>query len=203
MDWILGIIKYLPYLPAWWKCASRFYHLYNVSLHMLNNLFNHLGFFCGFFSYTHVPVQNKHNLTMGFHWIGPDGDELIKILTDIQRNPFRETKVPSQYKDRLYRYKDFHCKDKSVVRPSYLYHGNTYTGEPVSSYWDGLQKSIKTHELPFLMTQSLQIMLILPFLKDHLSFETTLIGGLLIEIPLYVRSRINGSKKAPALTGKN
>ena len=35
--------------------------------------------------------------------------------------------------------KDFHDKDKTVVRPSYLYNGNTYTGKTTSLYWDGPQ----------------------------------------------------------------
>ena len=31
---------------------------------------------------------------------------------------------------------EFHYKDKTVVRPSYLYHGNSYSGK-VSLYWNG------------------------------------------------------------------
>ena len=39
-----------------------------------------------------------------------------------------------QYKDRLSSYGDFHYKDKTVVRPSYLYYGNAYTGKSASLY---------------------------------------------------------------------
>ena len=33
-------------------------------------------------------------------------------------------------------YIDFPHKDKMVVRPSYLYDGNSYTGKMASLYWD-------------------------------------------------------------------
>ena len=41
-----------------------------------------------------------------------------------------------QYKKRLSRYEDFHYKDKTVVRPSYLYNGNSYAGRTASLCWD-------------------------------------------------------------------
>ena len=37
------------------------------------------------------------------------------------------------------RYGDSHVKDKTVVRPSYLLHGDTFTGKTTSLYWDGPQ----------------------------------------------------------------
>ena len=33
-------------------------------------------------------------------------------------------------------YVDFHHKDKTVVKPSYLYNGNPYTGKTVYLYCD-------------------------------------------------------------------
>ena len=45
-------------------------------------------------------------------------------------------RAPSQYKDGLSRYGDFHYKDKTVVRLSYLYNGNSYTGKTAFVYWD-------------------------------------------------------------------
>ena len=55
---------------------------------------------------------------------------------------------PSQYtyKDRLSRYGDFHYKDKTVVKPSYLYNGNPYIGKTAvtSLYWDGPQNFVIT-----------------------------------------------------------
>ena len=41
---------------------------------------------------------------------------------------------PSQFKDRLSRYADFNDKDKTVVRPSYLYHRDPYTGKTAYLY---------------------------------------------------------------------
>ena len=40
-----------------------------------------------------------------------------------------------------YQYTDPHVKDKTVSRPSYLYHGNHHTWERRSLYWDGAQIS--------------------------------------------------------------
>ena len=34
---------------------------------------------------------------------------------------------------------DFHSNDRIVVRPSYLYDENSYTGKTTSLYWDGPQ----------------------------------------------------------------
>ena len=42
--------------------------------------------------------------------------------------------APSQYKDRLSRYEDLHYNNKLVVRPSYLYSGNPYTGKMIFVY---------------------------------------------------------------------
>ena len=57
---------------------------------------------------------------------------------------------PSQYKDCLSRYGDFHYKDKTVVRPSYFYNGNSYTGKKISLYWDALQPPAPTPPPPHL-----------------------------------------------------
>ena len=38
-----------------------------------------------------------------------------------------------------YQYRDPHVKDKTVLRPSYLYHGNPHIWERRSLYWDGAQ----------------------------------------------------------------
>ena len=55
----------------------------------------------------------------------------------------------SQYEDRLSRYKNFHCKDKTVARPYCLYNGNPYTGKTVSFYrdrpWSFPNQTLKTN----------------------------------------------------------
>ena len=33
-------------------------------------------------------------------------------------------------------YGDSHVKDKTVIRPSYLSHGDPYIGKTISIYWD-------------------------------------------------------------------
>ena len=43
---------------------------------------------------------------------------------------------PSQYKDCLSRYKDFHYEEKTDVRPSYLYNGHSYTAKTTCLFWD-------------------------------------------------------------------
>ena len=47
------------------------------------------------------------------------------------------TWAPSQYKDGLSRYGDFHYKDKTVARLFYFYDGDSYTGKTTFLYWDG------------------------------------------------------------------
>ena len=44
----------------------------------------------------------------------------------------------SQYKDYLSRYGGSHFEEKTVVRPSFLYDENSYTGKTASLYIDGL-----------------------------------------------------------------
>ena len=44
--------------------------------------------------------------------------------------------APSQYKDRLSQVYNFHVKNKMAGSPSYLYHGDLYTGNMTSLSWD-------------------------------------------------------------------
>ena len=39
-----------------------------------------------------------------------------------------------------YQYRKSHCRDKTVVRSSYLHNGISYTGKMTSLYWIGAQK---------------------------------------------------------------
>ena len=52
------------------------------------------------------------------------------------RGWWEENSDSSQYKDHLSRYGDFHYKDETVVRPSDLYNGNSYTVKTALLYWD-------------------------------------------------------------------
>ena len=45
--------------------------------------------------------------------------------------PWFNIKMPS------YQYRKSHCGDKTILRPSYLHNGNSYTGKMPSLYWIG------------------------------------------------------------------
>ena len=52
---------------------------------------------------------------------------------------WEKDQAPSQYKDHISRYGDFHYKEKMLMRPSYLYNGNSYTENTASLYWGRLR----------------------------------------------------------------
>ena len=43
-----------------------------------------------------------------------------------------------------YQYRKSHCGDKTILRPSYLHNGISYTGKMTSSYWIGAQVATRT-----------------------------------------------------------
>ena len=55
----------------------------------------------------------------------------ISWTLEAPRFRFSATRAPSQYEDGLYGYGNFHYKDKTVVRPSYIYNENSYTGKNI------------------------------------------------------------------------
>ena len=56
-----------------------------------------------------------------------------------------ETRVPSQHRKTIFSGIDSHYKDKTVVRPSYLYtDGNPYMGKTTSLYWYEPQQELNT-----------------------------------------------------------
>ena len=70
-------------------------------------------------------------------------------------------------KDHLSRYGDFNYKDQKVVRQSYLYNGNSYTGKTASSYWDVPQKFID-----HIMQDQIILAMVFPiFVRQHLCIE--------------------------------
>ena len=44
-----------------------------------------------------------------------------------------------------YQYRKSHCGDKTILRPSYLHNGISYTGKTTSFYWIGAQAIIWTN----------------------------------------------------------
>ena len=103
-----------------------------------------------------VPIYScEQYLTSGAHlggpwpprWV-PDGREVFHWVVVIDRqlgssdcsNYLSTTDGPQgpvSMKRPSFPVWDFHYKDKTVVRPSYLYNGNLCTGKPASSYWNG------------------------------------------------------------------
>ena len=71
--------------------------------------------------------------------IGWSRDRLIfnmDIPILVKLNLYIETAhwAPSQNKGNLYEYEDLQYEDKTVIRPSYLYNGNPYSGKTASYY---------------------------------------------------------------------
>ena len=67
-----------------------------------------------------------------FYWDGPQGADSIK-------------KMPS------YQYRKSHCGDKTILRPSYLHNGISYTGKTTSLYSiraPGLPRKLPTWVVP-------------------------------------------------------
>ena len=57
------------------------------------------------------------------------------VLSYIQKR----TRALIQYKMTSYQYRKSHCGDKTILRPSYLHNGISYTGKMTSLYWIGAQ----------------------------------------------------------------
>ena len=56
-----------------------------------------------------------------------------KFITNIPSGPGFNIKMP------YYQYRKSHCGDKTILRPSYLHNGISYTGKMPSLYWTHLQ----------------------------------------------------------------
>ena len=56
------------------------------------------------------------------------GGHICRVLFGLD-SAWIDSCAPSEYKKGLSRYGEFHYKDKSVAKLSYLYNGNSYTGK--------------------------------------------------------------------------
>ena len=93
-------------------------------------------------NYSHIPRDQ---------WVNQSGENCSHLQSDPGRysadlrltgHMEHHTQVKGywdrfQDKDYLPRYRDSHYKDKTVVRPFYLYNGNSSTGKTAFLYWDG------------------------------------------------------------------
>ena len=59
--------------------------------------------------------------------------EMSPPVTMKQTGPWFNKKMSS------YQYRKSHCGDKTILRPSYLHNGISYTGKTTSLYWIGAQ----------------------------------------------------------------
>ena len=48
-----------------------------------------------------------------------------------------------------YQYRKSHCGDKTILRPSYLHNGISYTGKMTSLYWIGAQENMAENKWNF------------------------------------------------------
>ena len=53
----------------------------------------------------------------------------IRCLAGLEPEPWFNIKMTS------YQYRKSHCEDKTILRPSYLHNGISYTGKTTSLYW--------------------------------------------------------------------
>ena len=74
-------------------------------------------------------VISEANSTHSGCWNYKGKSVLITVVAEV-------SSVLSQYKGGLSIYWDFRYKDKTIVRPSYLYNGNSCAGETTFLYWD-------------------------------------------------------------------
>ena len=63
-----------------------------------------------------------------------------ELPTPLDKGPFRSLHSPGPWfniKMSSYQYRKSHCGDKTILRPSYLHNGISYTGKMSSLYWIG------------------------------------------------------------------
>ena len=85
------------------------------------------------------PISHPHRQAMGF-LLQEFGRKLVKLLRqcpvyehskDLHTGPRFSIKMSS------YQYRKSHCGDKTILRPSYLHNGISYTGKRTHLYWMG------------------------------------------------------------------
>ena len=81
------------------------------------------------------PINNIQALVQIMAWRRP-GDKPLSEPMMVSLPMHICVARPQWVKDCLSRYGNFHYKDKMVVKPSYLYNGNSYTGGLTHLYWD-------------------------------------------------------------------
>ena len=115
-------------LVSQWTC---FLHKFLVSIDMGQNFW--LGRHPSTLFRVRTPVSTNYAANQIWIW----DLTAFKMATGILPNfkiSLQEPGVRFNLK-RVFPGMDFHCKDKTIVSPSYLYNGNSYTGK-TAPYWD-------------------------------------------------------------------
>ena len=92
----------------------------------------------------HIPIQSN---SFAFPWIPSPQGSLAFGQPQACTGPRFNIKMTS------YWYRKSHCGDKTILRPSYLHNGISYTGKTTSLYWIGalvFEKYHMTTTKPFL-----------------------------------------------------
>ena len=74
-------------------------------------------------------------------------------------------------------YRDPHVKDRTVLRPSYLWHGNTHTWERRSLYWDGPQGFTEVRSCAIKSVCAPKLMYSRPLTQVHTLFSVVKCKG--------------------------
>ena len=100
-----------------------------------------------------VSIWWRHHDTMNYGNLCREGDagpitrNMVIILAMMMMNclgKYQGEGIPGSWfniKMSSYQYRKYHCGDKTILRPSYLHNGISYTGKTTSLYWIGLKVS--------------------------------------------------------------
>ena len=84
-------------------------------------------------------VQNKNSDIFNGHFVSTHSVLKYRSLVELQMHPAWYSGPWFNIKMTSYQYRKSHCGDKTILRPSYLHNGISYTGKTTSLYWIGAQ----------------------------------------------------------------
>ena len=92
------------------------------------------------FFLTPNPQVGEHECIFCFVTASSSWKEIILFWFRFRRNLFLKLRALIQYKMSSYQYRKSHYGDKTILRPSYLHNGISYTGKMISLYWIRAQR---------------------------------------------------------------
>ena len=131
----------------WDEITYPFQTFYDISLYVRNYILGNIRIYLQFLLFSDtdntwvmgIPKTERdpfipYNKYHACWWHGdPRGHGFSSHIID--PGGWFNIKMPS------YRYRKFHCGDKTILRPSYLHNGIPYTGKMKSLYWIRAQVS--------------------------------------------------------------